>query len=56
MDCWGQKDYTGALDYLTKALELSNSKNGVDSLESAHISQKKGALLLDMGRYDESYE
>ena len=56
MNYWAEMDYTLALDSLSKALEESNNKNGVESLESALISQKKGALLLEIGKYDEAYE
>ncbi len=56
MDAWDNLDYKKAeIDFKT-ALESSNEKNGIGSLESAAISQKLGSLYLEMGRYSDAYE
>lgn len=56
MDLWACMDYTNAEIQFLDALTSSDSKNGAGSLESAAISQKLGALYLDMGRYTDAYD
>lgn len=53
---WEELDYEKAEENLLAALEQISQSKGTGSLEAAAVSQKLGALYLDIGRYDESYE
>lgn len=53
---WEIYDYINAEAYFKAALESSDEKNGTGSLESAAISQKLGALYIDMGKYKPALE
>ena len=53
---WEIYDYINAEANFKAALESSNEKHGTGSLESAAISQKLGALYIDMGIYKPALE
>lgn len=56
MKCWEELDYVNAMENLNTALEQIRQSEGEGSVEAAAVSQKLGALCLDLGRYEESYE
>lgn len=56
MDSWETMDYADAERHLRNALQTENDKMGNGSVEAAAVSQELGALLLEMGKYEESYE
>jgi len=53
---WDAMNYPDAEKYLIIAKEEISAQKSQDSLELAEINQKLGALYLEMGRYDDSYE
>lgn len=56
MEFWEELNYAKAEENLLIALDEMNRSKGEGSIEAAGVSQKLGALYLDMGRYEESYE
>lgn len=56
MDYWEDMDYQNAEIYFKKAINTSERDLGTASPTTAAISQKFGALYLEMGRYEEAYE
>jgi len=56
LEAWGQLDYAGAEQKLLSVLKEENRQRGEGSPEAALVSQKLGALYLDMGRCAESYD
>lgn len=56
MRLWEELDYENAEKNLNTALEQISQSEGKGSVKAAAVSQKLGALYLDLGRYEESYE
>lgn len=56
MKYWEELDYEKAAENLNTALEQICQSEGESSVEAAAVSQKLGALYLELGRYEESYE
>ncbi len=56
MQFWEAMDYEKAEEHLLLALDEMKQSRGEGALETAEVSQKLGALYLDMGKYEESYE
>lgn len=51
MNCWSEGDRSNAELLFARALSISNDKNGEGSLASAAISQKLGALYIELENY-----
>jgi len=56
MDYWADYDYPHAETELAKALELAAGSNGKSNVQTAAISQKLGALYLEIGKYEKAYD
>lgn len=56
MQFWEAMDYGKAEEHLLLALDEMKQSRGEGALETAEVSQKLGALYLDMGKFEESYE
>lgn len=56
MEYWEQADYLKAEENLLLALKETTKSKGSSSLETAEVSQKLGALYLEMDKYEECYD
>ena len=56
MRSWEEFDYEKAEESLLTALDQIIQSQGEGALEAAAVSQKLGALYLEIGRYEEGYE
>lgn len=56
MECWERHDYAGAEENLLVALNEVSADEGKEAIETAEVSQKLGALYLEMNRYEECYD